>query len=119
MVLIEFPEGFIALIFSCLSTILYTVMVNGEQHSLFQLECGVRQGDPLFPYIFLLCSEGLAFLLKWATKNNLSHGLSVSYHGPQVSHLFFVYDSLLFYHATLSNYQVICGILRKYELVSG
>lgn len=79
----------------------------------------MRQGDPLSPYLFLFCSEGLACLLKRATRDGVLHGLSVSYRGPQVSHCFFADDSLLFCRATPSDCEVICDILRQYEAVSG
>lgn len=92
MVRMEFPESYIALIFNCICTISYTVLVNGEKHDPFEPKSGVRQGDPLSPYLFLLCNEGLACLLKCATKNKLLHGLSASYRRPQMSHLFFVKD---------------------------
>lgn len=63
------------------------------------------------------CSEGLACLLKCATKSKLLHGLSSSRRRPQASHLFFLDDSLLFCRATLDDCRIICSILHHYELV--
>ena len=72
-------------------------MVNGEPHGLFHLNRGLRQGDPLSRYLFLLCAKGLHSLIKQAENNGSIRGVSLCKDGPKVSHLFFADDSLLFY----------------------
>lgn len=111
MMRLNFPNVFVDLIFNCIKTVSYSVLVNGEKYGLFSLERGVRQSDSLSPYLFLLYSEGLACLSKKATKNNILHGLSASRCGPLVSHLFFIDDSLLFCRASLGDCRAICEIL--------
>ncbi|XP_026411119.1 uncharacterized protein LOC113306390 [Papaver somniferum] len=66
-------------------------------------ERGIRQGDPLYPYLYIISSEALSFVCKDA---------------PEMTHLLFADDSLLFSKATTQNFQVIKDYLQKYCLAS-
>lgn len=112
------PEVFISLIFNYLFTISYSILVNRVSYGLFKPERGVCQGDPLSPYLFLLCSEGLACLLKRSASLNRLHSHSASYHSPRISHRFFADYSLLFSQAFVSDCVEICSILKLHERVS-
>ena len=57
---------------------------------------GLCQGDPLSPYLFLLCALGLQSLLQKAKANDDIRGVAICRNGPRVSHLFFADDSVLF-----------------------
>ena len=80
---------------------------------------GLRQGNPLSPYLFLLVSEGLNGLIQQAVTAGDLRGFSLCRNGPRISHLFFVDDTLLFCKAELKEVQTIQNILQKYELASG
>ncbi|BBG99384.1 transposable element gene [Prunus dulcis] len=57
---------------------------------------GLRQGDPISPYLFLLCVEALSSLILQAKRCNLLHGVNLCRGAPSVNHLFLVDDSFLF-----------------------
>ena len=97
----------------------YSVLVNGEPKGNIISTRGIRQGDPLSPYLFLLCSEGLNRLLEHVVERNHIEDVSLCKNGPKISHLFFVDDSLVFCRARVSDVEKIQEILGKYERASG
>ena len=114
-----FCEKWVSLVLECISTISYSILVNGELRGDIRPSRGLRQGDPLSPYLFLLCSEGLNRMLQRAVADDGIRGFSLCKRGPKISHLFFADDSLLFCRASLSDLQVIQNILSLYEKASG
>ena len=84
-----FHERWVGLIMKCVSTVTYSIMVNGEQKGYIRPERGIRQGDPLSPYLFLICAEGLSALFRKAESDRLIRGISICRGRPRVSHLFF------------------------------
>ena len=114
-----FCEKWVSIVRECISTVSYSILVNGEPRGDIRPSRGLRQGDPLSPYLFLLCSEGLNRMLQKASANDSIRGFSLCKRGPKISHLFFADDSLLFCRATLSDLQVIQNILSLYETASG
>ena len=94
-----FPEKFILLIMKCVSSVAYSIMINGKKCGHIKPSKGISQGDPLSPYLFLLCAEGLSTLLKKALKDKEIQGVAAARNGPKITHLFFADDSLLFCRA--------------------
>jgi hypothetical protein len=64
----EFPAEWISLIMGCIKYVSYSVLVNGQPVGNIKPTRGIRQGDPLSPYLFLLCAEALSALLTRAEK---------------------------------------------------
>ena len=76
--------------------------MNGEPHGDIKPTRGLRQGDLLSPYLFLLVSEGLNGLIQQVVAAGDIRGFSLCRNGPQISHLFFFADeNLLFCIAEL------------------
>ena len=59
----NFPDNLIEIIMSCISSVLTLLLFNGGSLEPFKPSRGIRQGDPLSPYIFILCMEFLDQLI--------------------------------------------------------
>ena len=119
MLKLGFHSKLIDLIMECVSTVSYSILIGEEPVGRVVPGRGLRQGDPLSPYLFLLCAEGLSSLLRKAKAENLISGMAVSRHGPIVSHLFFADDSLLFYKASVEACEFLKEVLNVYGRASG
>jgi hypothetical protein len=63
---IGFNERWIKLTMTCVRTVSYLVVGHGQAYGKIIPTRGLRQGDPLSPYFFILCAKGLSFLLQKA-----------------------------------------------------
>ena len=114
-----FDEKYITWIMKCVSSVTFYVLVNGSPYGYISPTRGIRQGDPLSPYLFIMCSEVLSHLLTNATAVNKLKGMKISSTGPTVNHLLFADDALFFCHAHPKSCSTIMEILKLYEHVSG
>ncbi|KAL8089279.1 hypothetical protein AgCh_038904 [Apium graveolens] len=80
---------------------------------------GLRQGDPISPYIYILCSEGLTSLLRRAEEVGILHGCTIARGAPTISHLLFADDCYFFFRANAVEADVLKRILNRYEGMSG
>ena len=101
-----------------ISSVTYSVKINGKPWGHITPSRGLHQGDPLSPYLFLLCAEGLSTLIKKAVSNGVIKGVSVCRGGPILSHLFFANDSIIFCKAFIENCDSLQRVLNVYELAS-
>ena len=114
-----FPNKLVSLISSCMSTVSYSVLLNGQLVGNIKPIRGLRQGYPLSPHLFLLCAMGLQGLIKKAETNGDIRGVSICRNGPRVSHLFFADDSVLFCWAKVEECQRVLDLLSIYEKGTG
>ena len=114
-----FHEKWIQLIMQCITTVSYSMIINGSVRGCIFPTRGLRQGDPLSPYLFLLCVDGFSSLIKDAARNQLLSGISICRGCSMVTHLFFANDSLLFCKATNQECHKLIEILGLYEVASG
>ena len=95
-----FDDKWINLIMKCISTVSYAVLINGEAHGCITPRRGLCQGDPISPYLFLLCSEGFTGLIMEAARNTKLSGISICRGSPRITHLLFADDSILYCKAS-------------------
>jgi hypothetical protein len=114
-----FAERWIGLMMACVSSVRYQVRFNSEETEMFVPTRGLRQGDPLSPYLFLLCAEGLSSLLLHEEEVGGIDGVRVCRNAPSVSHLLFADDSLILMKADMNNATSLQYVLDTYCANSG
>jgi hypothetical protein len=114
-----FDSRWVDLVMKCVSTINYAVLINGSPMGIFYPSRGLRQGDPLSPYLFLLCAECLSNLLSNAEKKDYITGVPISPKGPFISHLLFADDCILFCKANRVEWRRSLKLINVYEAGSG
>lgn len=119
MLKMGFYEGFVSLVMRCVTSVSFSIKVNGVLSESFRPSRGIRQGDPISPYLFLLCAEGLSCLLKSVGPVYLSRGVHVGIHAPWVSHLLLADDCIVFSEASQRGAARIQSILDIYNRGSG
>uniref|UniRef100_A0A2N9EFE1 Reverse transcriptase domain-containing protein n=1 Tax=Fagus sylvatica TaxID=28930 RepID=A0A2N9EFE1_FAGSY len=115
----KFPSDWIDLIMSCVSSTTLSVLVNGERLTEFAPSRGIRQGDPLSPYLFIMCMEYLAWLIQVEVESGKWIGVKPTRTGPAFTHLFFADDLVLFAKATSKSCQAINRALGNFCEISG
>lgn len=99
-----FHTKLVLLIMQCVKSASFLVLVNGEPKGRILPSCGIRQGDPLSPYLFFLCTEGLVSLLRKVASSPNLRGISVCKGAPTINHLLFADGSLIFYKSNNTSY---------------
>ena len=114
-----FHPKWISWIMQCVSTITYSFLINGSPRGRVTPSCGIRQGDPLSPYIFILCSEVLSGLCNKAQEEGSLKGIRVARGSPRLNHLLFADDTMFFVRAHKESSAALNCILKQYEIASG
>ena len=90
-----------------------SILWNGEATADFAPGRGIRQGDPLSPYIFILCIEQLSHGITQAMRDGNWKPIRLAKHGTPLTHLFFADDLLLFAEASLDQANTIDVVLES------
>ena len=114
-----FHPKWITLVMQCITTVTYSFLINGSPRGRVKPSRGIRQGDPLSPYIFILCSEVFSGLCIKAKANGTMKGIRVARGCPRVNHLLFADDTMFFIDATNESSKTLKDFLRRYECASG
>lgn len=114
-----FAEKWCNWIFQCISTVSYRVIINEVPSGLITLTRGIRYGDPLSPYLFILMLEALTRLIDRRVANGCIKGLKMNRRCPAITHLFFANDTIIFGGASLEETKQWEETLELYCRVSG
>ena len=117
--LYNFPLNTVKLIMSCISGSFISFLLNGGKLDPFLPSRGIRQGNLLSPYLFILCMKVLVFLIADQCSSHRWDPLRSSQSGPSFSHLFFADDLVLFAKADLKSCHSIWDTLDTFCELSG
>ena len=110
-----FHDKWIQLVMKCCSTIKYKFKINGALTEEIIPGRGLRQGDPISPYLFLICAEAFSSMLNKADTEGKLEGIRICQQAPSFNHLLFVDDSLILLKVTEESAHHLQNILNMYE----
>lgn len=116
---IGFDERWVALMMECITLVSCSILINGDPINVIHPSRGIKQGDPLSPYLFVLCTKCLHSLLHRVDEPSHIWGVSICKKGPRLTHLFLVDDGLVFCRASMSECQKVQSLLSCYEKALG
>ncbi|XP_049378041.1 uncharacterized protein LOC125842768 [Solanum stenotomum] len=114
-----FHEIFIDMVWRIMANNWYSIIVNGKRHGFFHFTRGLKQGDPLSSTLFIFGAEVLSRSLNRLHSNPDYHGFVMEPKGPQVNHLSFADDIILFSSGRQKTLKLIMQTLNLYEETSG
>ncbi|WMV59774.1 hypothetical protein MTR67_053159 [Solanum verrucosum] len=106
----------------CVSIVKFSIITNGSPEGFFQSQRGLRQGDPMSPFLFLLAMEGLNYMVRKANEMGWIRGFGAHTNranNMEVTHLLYADDSLVFCGAEVSQIRHLRAILTIFEGISG
>ena len=118
LISMNFSQNWVKWILQSVTTVQYTLLVNGSLSQTFKPKKGLRQGDPLSPYLFLLCANVLSLALIQAEQHKKIQGIRVGRNGCTSTNLLFVDDSLLFFRKDSNSIDNIQCVLQWYCSIS-
>nr|KYP45469.1 hypothetical protein KK1_032990 [Cajanus cajan] len=103
----------------CITSVHFQILLNGIRVGSIIPGRGLRQGDPLSPYLFILGMEGLSSLIHKAKLLSNLQGIQINRGAPKLNHLMFADDVFLFFQATEKETKEVASILETFEIASG
>ncbi|XP_060178282.1 uncharacterized protein LOC132608243 [Lycium barbarum] len=114
-----FSDDWNDLIWRSISNVWYSIIINGTRHGFFTSSQGLKQGDPISPSLFIIAAEVLSRSLNNLLDNqNFTH-FSVYKNDPQITHLAYADDIVIFSSGNSKSIKLVMQIIKKYEAVSG
>ena len=107
-----FAQHWMKLIMECMCSVSYAIVINGKTQKWFKPTRGVRQGDPLSPYLIILLSNVLSRLFLWNVRNGAIKGYKIKRSSPTLTHIQFADDTILFGRAYVREAQAVKKILQ-------
>ena len=115
----KFNPTWVNWIMECVTTVKYTLLVSGSPTHSFHPTRGIRQGDPISLYLFLLCANILSIALIQAKNRKQIKGIAMGRQGVSFTHLLFVDDSFFFFQNDRSSLTNLKRIIMWYCSISG
>ncbi|GKC27774.1 RNA-directed DNA polymerase, eukaryota, reverse transcriptase zinc-binding domain protein [Tanacetum coccineum] len=115
----SFPVKMIQWIMTCVSSAAFTISVNGERFGYFKGGRGLRQGDPISPYLFTLVMEVFSLIMSRNVQNNPDFKYHVGCKELKLTHFSFADDMLVLCHGDLKSVSVLKRALNEFSKVSG
>lgn len=109
----------VKLVMQLVSTVSYKFKVNGIINEKIIPKRGLRQGDPLSPYLFILAADALSHMIKQGLHEGRLGGIQLSNSAPTLTHLFFADDAVIFAKAEEREAYQLIQILNDYSKASG
>lgn len=106
------------LIKSCISSTTFYVH-NGIPFGEFKPSRGIREGEALSPYLYILASDGLTIIFSSTEEKDTIVGVKIARDAPSITHLLFADYLFVFSKVDVHVLQNLKGLLRKYEIASG
>lgn len=106
--------SFVNLIMLCVSSVSYSILLNGFPCADVRPERGIRQGDPLSPYLFICVVKAFIGLVTRTEREGRIHGVKISRKAPVITNLCFADDTMLFCKATEAEAHALKDILERY-----
>ncbi|CAN0921774.1 Transposon TX1 uncharacterized 149 kDa protein [Linum grandiflorum] len=117
----RFEEKWIGWLRACVTSAHFSVLVNGEASGYFQSSRGLRQGDSLSPYLFIVVMEVLSAILKKMQDSDLVGGfyMNDALRLGLVSHILYADDAMLFCDASIEQVRMLAAALICFESITG
>ncbi|CAM8950433.1 unnamed protein product [Rhodiola kirilowii] len=119
MLQLGFDESWARKVMKLVTSVKYSVRINEDYTDYIVPKGGLRQGDPLSPYLFIICTEGLSAMINQYKQCGQIDGIKICRRAPVISHLLFADDSLIFMKITESSIRKVKNLLSDYEYMSG
>nr|GEW04608.1 glycerol-3-phosphate acyltransferase 1 [Tanacetum cinerariifolium] len=103
---------------ACLRSASISILVNGSPTEEFRMTRGIRQGDLLSPFLFLIAAEGINVATKEAISNGVLKGVSIG-REVTVSHLQYADDTVFFGEWSQRNGRNLMGVIKCFEKAPG
>ncbi|GJU27805.1 hypothetical protein Tco_1166426 [Tanacetum coccineum] len=116
---LDFGNKWCTWISACISSYELEFMINGNSIGTIKPSRGIRQGDPISPFLFIIVADVLSKMINNALNNSLLSGMKMARECPVISHIFFADDSLFFLKASINECNKLISILDKYCAASG
>lgn len=108
-----FSEKWVQLVFQCVTMVYYSIVHGEHDMRLFFPSRGLHQEDPLSPYLFIICAEGLSALIRKYEKKQWINGVKICRQTPVISHILFADDRYFYCKVGSSETRRVLNLLAE------